>query len=519
MCVVPEGLEWVTILAPLLVCPRTVNRYYPVTCELTMTERTPAKKRATKTVKVAAKKTKIEKKPIGLDYTNMYGDTLDVIEKRQNFETSSVEDIPPMSTSMLSHDMLLGGGIRPSWYSSIGAEQSAKTTSALTIMASAVKNKIPLVHFSDYEGSSSSSGPYIKSILESVGLKITKAELFGKKDDAGKWLIPPKVRYRSESALEAFFDYMHAVLSDLPDKRFIANKWWLVFEDNKQNKIRYGEHADDAMPKRHGSGIWVPAPDGNLQAIFFVDSYPAMLPSDQDKEEGNNSLALQARSFSKHIPRVKGRMARKMVAVVGINQLRAVPMAMFGPKENEPGGNALKLYSDARIKHTSRALSAAPFPTKAGKDFNEIESSVEFEGGVDKYRYVHMKTTKNKLSMPGRESFIRIWIEDGQGQARGLCPVFDTIYYLKETGQISGKRSAFKLNIKGLETTKKPVTWDMLKKWILGTKEDMTKISTHLGLKPMSIRAYCFKQMRDGVAEELYIETKQSKTTVEDDEE
>lgn len=453
-----------------------------------------------------------------LDILAMFAETIDDIEKRQGLETTSVEDISPMSTGMLTHDMLLGGGIRPSWYSSVGAEQSAKTTTALTIMGSAVKNEIGLIHFSDYEGSSSAAGPYVRSVLQSVGLKLSIHQVFGKKSADGKWEIKPKVRYRSSSALEDFFDYMHAVLSALPDKRKINGKWWLVFEDTKINKAKYSQFADSGMGKRYGAGIYVPAENGDLQAIFFVDSYPAMLPAEQDKEEANNSLALQARAFSKHIPRVKGRMARKMVAVIGVNQLRAVPMAMYGPKESEPGGNALKLYSDARIRHTSRSLSAAPFKAVADKQFNEIEKSATVEGGFDKYRYVSLKTTKNKLSNPNRESFMRIWIEDAEGTARGLDPVFDTIFYLKETGQLSGKRAAFKLDLHGLGGTKKPITWHTLKRWILGDKELMTNISKAYGYSPMSLRAFCFKQMVSGVADDLYTKTRNGKASKGQDE-
>lgn len=477
------------------------------------------------TAKASAKKEAAEKSParapkkMGFDISSILNSTIDDIAKRQGFESSSLESIPPMSTGVLSHDLIMGGGIRPAWFTMFGMEQSAKTTSALTIMASAVKEKIPLIPFLDYEGSTASSLDYVKSILNSVGLKVTTDQVFGKKDKDGKWLIPPLVRYRSETVLESFFDFMHAVLAELPDKKLVAGKWWLVFEDTKVNKAKVGDAADPTMAKKYGKGIWVPAEDGKLQAIFFTDSYPAMNPRAQDKEDTNNSLALQARAFSQQIPRVKGRMAQKMVAVVGINQLRAVPMAMYGPTENEPGGNALKLYSDCRIKHTSRALSAAPFTPKQGaKVRDEQEPSATVEGGLDTYRYVMCKAIKNKLWTPQREAFIRIWVEDATGTARGLDPVFDTIFFLKETGQLSGKRAKFLLNLEGLGAAKKPVTWAILKKWILGDKEVMTQISTQLGYKPMSLRAFCFKQMRDGVAEELYVKTKGAKAKPSDDE-
>jgi RecA/RadA recombinase len=443
----------------------------------------------------------------------MLNATVDDVEKKHNLESMPLEDVPPASTGILSFDLLLGGGLRPSMYTLAGGEQSSKTTSAISIMAAAAKNGVPLVSLFDYEGSTGSARGYVNNILKSVGLKVKADELFGKKDANGKWVVAPTVRYRAESSLEAFYDYVHAVLSELPDKLCINGKWWLRFEDTKPNKAKYGEFADARMAKTRGAGLWIPAPDGKLQALFLTDSYPAMLPAEQDKDEANNSLALQARAFSKHIPRVKGRLAKKMVAILGINQIRAVPMAMFGPKEAEPGGQALRFYSDVRIKHTSRALSAAPFKATADKDFNEEENSVEFEGSKDTYRYVALSMVKNKLSNHlCRTSFFRIWVKDGAGEARGIDPVFDTIYYLKVTGQLDGQRKGFKLNLQGLGPGKKPIPWDYLKKWVLGDKETMKSVSAAMGYKPMSIRAFCFKQIQEGKAVDLYLNLQKNKT-------
>lgn len=484
---------------------------------VTRTKKAPAKA----ATKVAEKASKVPKRgakqPKGIStdeafdiIANMHS-TVDDVEKKLQQESSTIDDMPFMSTGMLALDMLTGG-IKPAWYTSMGMEQSSKTTSALNIMASAIRQGVPIISLRDCEGSTYSSLPYVHSITKSQGLTLKKDEIFGKKDENGDWLVRPTVRYSNDASLEGFFDYVHAILSDLPDKRKVRGQWWYRFDDNKKNQAKYGSASDSGMAKRHGSGIWIPAKDGKLQAVFLVDSYPAMLPTEQDQEEANNSLALQARAFSKHIPRVKGRLAKKMVAIIGINQLRAVPMAMFGPKENEPGGNALKLFSDVRIKHTSRALSAAPFKATADKDFNEQERSVEFEGGFDKYRYVSIAAVKNKLAMPGRKSFLRIWIEDGSGTARGLDPVFDTVYYLQQTGQLSGNRKKFTLNLNKLGAGKRPVTWEIMKKWVLGDKTMMSKISAALGYKPMSIRKFCFEQIASGVADTLFTKNKNSKT-------
>lgn len=451
------------------------------------------------------------------DVASLYSSTVDDVARKQDFDSDLLEDTPPMSTGMLMLDLVLGGGIRPAWLSSFGPEQSCKTTGALTIMAAAIKAQVPIISLADFEGSTKNSKPYVANILKTSGLKISVNDVFGKKDPAtGKWLIPPVVRYRSETLGEKFFDYMADLLRKLPDKKFIAGKWWLVFEDNKENKAKLGDHVVSSMAKKYGKGLWIEAPDGNLQALILVDSYPAMNPTANDDDEANNSLALQARMFSKHLPRVKGRMAAKMVAVIGINQLRTVPMAMYGPKEREPGGQALKYYSDQRIQWTPLA-SGLPFNPKFDSD-DRLEHELSVTGsGKDRYRYIRMKAIKNKLWTPGRRGFVRLWVEDGTGEARGFDPFFDTMLYLKETGQLTGKnRKTMQLDLDGFGKAKKSIDWMTLKRWVLGTKEEKTKICTVLGYKPLDLRLLCFRQMASGKGEELFVALRGTNTKVDD---
>lgn len=454
------------------------------------------------------------------DIASMYSETIDDVSRRQNFDSDLLEDVPPMSTGILALDLVEGGGIRPAWYTHFGPEQSCKTTGALHVMAAGINANIPIIGLADYEGSTKNSKPYVGSILRTCGAKISVREVFGKKDkETGKWLIKPRVRYRSETIGEKFFDWLHDLLQKLPDKKFIAGKWWLVFEDNKANKAKLaGAPVDSTMAKKYGQGLWIPAPDGSLQALILVDSYPAMNPTSNDSEDGDKSLALQARMFSKHLPRVKGRLASKMVAVIGINQLRAVPMAMYGPTESEPGGQALRFNSDVRIQWTPLA-SKLPFNPKFDPDDRrEHEASVEVDG-TDRYRYVRFKAIKNKLWTPGRKGFVRLWEEDGKGEARGFDPFFDTLFYLRETGQLTGKnRKNMYLDIEGLGAGKKVISWAQLKEWVLGDKAAMTAHSVRLGYKPMNLRSFCFRQLAAGVGEKLYVAKRNTKTSKSMDE-
>ena len=194
--------------------------------------------------------------------------------------------------------------------------------------------------------STKNSKPYVQSILKGSGINLSVDQVFGKKDKTtGNWVTPPRVRYRSENILERFYDWLSQVLRELPDKRYVAGAWWLVFDEkNKKHVAKVGSMADKDMQKRYGSGLWVPAPNDKIQGIIFLDSYTAMNPEVKDEESISNQLSVKASAFSKQLERVKGRMADKMVTIYGLNHLRANPMAMYGPKEDEKGGKALKQF-------------------------------------------------------------------------------------------------------------------------------------------------------------------------------
>jgi len=481
-----------------------------------------------KAKKSAAEEEPPQKKKKGvavLDLLSMYSDTMDVIAKRQGVESSSLDVAPAMSTGNLCTDMILGEGMRPCMLTGAGNEQAAKTTLALVAMANAIKEEIPIIAWWDYEGSTKNSKPYVASVLKTGGINLSIDQIFGKKDKkTGKWITPPRVRYRAETILERFYDWLSEVLRDLPDKRYVEGEWWLIFEDDKKKGTRskLGEAIDAGMTRKYGNGLWVKAPNDKMQGIIFVDSYTAMQPKIKDEEEIGNQFAVKASAFSKQLERVKGRMADKMVMVWGLNHLRKNPGQVYGPQEEEKGGEALRQFSDVRIRQTKRSDSAHPF--KAGmttnKKFKEVEPSVEFKGCKDTYRIVHLKAVKNKLWTPERETFIRIWVEDGDGQARGIDPVFDTMLFLKETGQVTGTRKAFKLNF-GDNGVSKPMTWQEMKLWILGAKDDMVQMSKKAGYPPMNLRSMCFKQIKSGKAEEKYIEALNAKATTgaDDDDE
>jgi hypothetical protein len=165
--------------------------------------------------------------------------------------------------------------------------------------------------------------------------------------------------------------------------------------------------------------------------------------------------------------------------------------------------------SDCRLKFTSRSLSGAP--DVKGKGQIEEEKSVQYKGN-DQYRYIHVRAHKNKLSRPFIEFWMRLWITDPKGQAQGFDPVFDCYEYLKATGQVKAvktdKRNKIFLQlVQGKSkdyVAEAAVNWLDFKRLILGDKKQMREIYDRIGMKPVMLRDFCFKQMSKGVGIELY---------------
>lgn len=441
--------------------------------------------------------------------TYNFDDELDKIEKKIGISNGAIaKNEARMSTGLLAQDLTLGGGITAGWYSTSGKEQSCKTTGSITSLASAVKREVPIIGLIDAEGSTGGDTTYVETIFNSIGLKIPAKDLFDEYNSDGKLVKRGIIRYRDESIGEKVFDWIAAICKILPDKLYLGDKWYFVYEDTPENKKRHGDKVDAKITKNYGNGLCVPAPDGSLQAVILLDSFPALLPSKLDEwDRPGAGIASQARMFSDNIKRVKGHFKSKRVALLGINQLRSIPMAMYGPTEDEPGGQALKYFSDVRLRYTPR-VSGIPYNPK-------FDKGIEYDLG-GKYRYIHVKQIKNKLSVPGKETWIRLWIEDKKGRARGFDPVFDTLYYLNQTGQCSGKKHQLTLKFAGNEA-KKTVTWKEFYALHFAPKADKIAIYKKIGMKPINLRQACANQLKSEKALDLY-RAQQNKEKDDDDE-
>lgn len=437
-------------------------------------------------------------------------DDLDSIEKDYALSGSSLgQSEKRLGTGMLTEDVIIGGGIAPGWYTYFGGEQSCKSTGANSIMIAALKSEVPVISMWDYEGSSSPE--YIEGIMQANGVNMPIEQVFGIRDaKTSKWVVPPRVRYYSEIIAEKFFDYVAKLERTLPDKILMGDQWYYVYESknnegkvHKKNAELVGKRYDEVYFKKTGK-FRIPAKDGNLQALLILDSLPAMLPEKQDVDDPGSAMAMQARMFSEQIKRIKGKLRPKRIAIIAVNQVRKAPMVMFGNPEYEPCGEAPKFYSDVRLRMQPRVLNAAPGITDKGMILEEKSVTGK---GVDTYRIIHIRAHKNKLSVPNMEGWLRLWIEDGSGVARGFDPVWDTWRYLVDSGQCKGKRNGIKLAIKGKEA-KKSMTWMEFKMLIIGSKDQKKKVFEHIGIKPFDVRAWCMNDLHNGNGFEKVMEVK-----------
>ncbi len=299
--------------------------------------------------------------------------TLDKIEKDFGLLSSSLDNKEKrISTGLLVLDLVAGRGlVAGGWYTILGAESSAKSTAAATMMANSLNSGVPILSMWDYEGSTEVT--YLENIMKAQGIKIPIEEVFGVRDpDTSKYVIKPRVRMYFESVAERFFDFLARLERTLPDKVKIGDDYYFVYPNTKEmQSILKGEYDKGFFQKYNKFRI--PAPDGLPQALLIVDSYPAMLPEGQDVDDPSAAMAIQARMFSDQMKRVKGKMRVKRITVVGMNQLRERPAVMYGSPVYEPCGQAIRFYcmSGDTLLFTSKGIVPASICDTSHKIFGK----------------------------------------------------------------------------------------------------------------------------------------------------
>jgi RecA/RadA recombinase len=453
-----------------------------------------ARKKTTR-VEKRSKKASEAKPKFAFDYGAILGD----VEKKFRITSGYASNVDRMHSGSLILDLLTAGGIYPGrWYSFIGKEASGKSTALMSIAGASITANVPLRLYYDFEGSVETG--YFSQMLP---MKISVDDLFGVKDaKTGKYVKRGLIDHYTPDVAETFFDSVASLLRRMPDKVFVKerNKWYLVFEDNKQNKT-YKEHSDRSLS---GDGhIYVEAEDGSPQAVIFLDSYPAMLPDRLDEDDAGSGMAAQARMFSEQLKKVRPKLRRKHVTVIGVNQLRMRPGPSFGNPEYEPCGEAVKFVTDGRV--IMRAVSIPKHAVGTGK---VAEEDSVLSKGNDSYRYIKCQMAKNKMGPNFREGYLRVWMDDPKGKGHGFDPVFDVWEYLHLTGQLNGNMKKFEITIAETKKTYK-MSWYDLKELVLCKGDALRKVHKKLKLKErLDLRKIARRQLKTGASELLYSEAK-----------
>ena len=181
---------------------------------------------------------------------------------------------------------------------------------------------------------------------------------------------------------------------------------------------------------------------GTAQAVILLDSLAMMVADEDDDDDGSEAFGMEARGHSKQGKKVKGLLKRKHAILVATNQMRsAIPKGGRGPTEREPGGNALRMYSDVRLRMAHGKHGNAD-------GYEEHEDSIDGKG-KDTYRFIRIRTVKNKYGTPRIENWLRLWENDREGDCQGIDPVWDVWNYLKLTGQVISTAGNSKREVAG----------------------------------------------------------------------
>lgn len=414
----------------------------------------------------------------------------------------------PLSTGQLSLDYFYKGGILPRFYTFAGPEQSGKSLCATTILASAYKNGIDTLIYFDAEETLNNETVETLFNVDSMETLISSRK-------EGKVEIFPKLHIFKGNSLEGVMDAITAIIDNLPEKVYIDDEktWFYKFKkgDKKGKALMdvLNLNADEKVTKKYGCDQFILCKDpkskpntSGLQAIIIIDSL-AMLLADTEKEDGpTQQMALEARRFAKHLKRFVGNLNKKQVAVIATNHVRENPNTMFGSKDYEPGGSAIKFSASVQTRIASISSSTAGW---GGTGAVYEEDSILGETFKDKYQFKRFKLIKDKVGGGVSKVILqRVWIEDAFGQSWGYDPVLDTFEFLKITNQIEENRGRYTLKIPGFDS--KTMTFKQFKKLVLTSaindsryKMSEEQFKEEFGIDfYFDIRQYCFNQISNG---------------------
>lgn len=152
--------------------------------------------------------------------------------------------------------------------------------------------------------------------------------------------------------------------------------------------------------------------------LIVIDSVSALVPrAELEGDMGDSHMGLQARLMSQAMRKLVGKVSKKGVTVIFINQVREKVGLVFGNPEVTTGGRALKFFASVRIEVRRVAAS------KNGllKDGTDIVG-----------HKVAVKAVKNKVAAPFKETEIELYYDTG------FASDTDLIEYAKSVGIVEG---------------------------------------------------------------------------------
>ena len=116
-------------------------------------------------------------------------------------------------------------------------------------------------------------------------------------------------------------------------------------------------------------------------ALVVIDSVAALVPkAELEGQMGDQTVGAQARMMGQALRKIVGNLRQAGASCLFTNQLRERIGVIYGPKETQPGGRALKFYASQRL------------------DIRRVETLKEGEDAVG--NRVRVKVAKNKVAAP-----------------------------------------------------------------------------------------------------------------------
>jgi len=346
-----------------------------------------------------------------------------------------------ISTGSLRLDLSMGGGVAPKRIAAlVGPEGGGKSTILYAMMRYSVETGIPCV-FYDAEGTID------RAYMENCGFNWDK--FFNK-------LFYPMWPTTGEQV----FIHMRKILRQLKSRK-----------------------------------------DGHPQAVFFIDSIPALVPQISEVDP-SDQRAIIASMLSQYLPLVVTELAARHCSLIVTNQIRMNPGVQFGNPEYNPCGNSLQHYTDQRVRIAPYASGIPENKRVTGLHVSGVEKEAHVSGvGEDLYRRSRTCTVKNKAFTPMQVANMRFWFREQGGVGRGIDPVFDVVQFLADTGQLSISKGFYDVTLPGFA---RKFRYNDLKRTVLepGYCGDMHGLLVY-DETPVSIIDTCRAQILSGDAFEL----------------